>query len=169
MKFPKTINHEVNAQVQALVYASCLRTNAGDWPGFLDLCEQGDFRYRITNFSPEIKREQCWMFQDFPGLKKMFELLPKHNSDHSGLTRHAVVHAIEFDEEKLEAKCTSVVTIYRTQLDGASSHFESGKTSLYAIGQYLDVVRFGDDGPRLAERIVRLETRQLDIGTHYPL
>lgn len=168
MSHSKRFNPEVNQRVQDLVYASCLQANDSNWPAYLDLCDSSDFQYRITNYSPEIKKDQCWMFQDFAGLKKMILLLPKHNSDHSVLTRHAVVHAIDFDEAKLEATCTSLVTIYRTQLDGASSHFESGKTSLYAIGKYLDRVCFKDDGPKLMAREVRLETRQLDIGTHLP-
>ncbi|TXF09810.1 methanesulfonate monooxygenase [Pelomicrobium methylotrophicum] len=157
-------------QVHELVYESCLRLNAEDWKGYLDLCDPDSFRYRIVNYSPEIRREQCWMDRDFKGLKALFDLLPKHNSDHSPLTRHATVYKVTFDESAGEASAITLLSIYRTQLDGVNSHFESGQTSLFAVGKYEDRIRLGNGtGPaRLLGRTVRLDTRQLDIGSHYP-
>ncbi len=156
--------------VQQLIYESCVLLNAERWSDFLGLCEPSRFRYRITNYSPEIRKEQCWMDRDFQGLKHLIDLLPKHNSDHSQLTRHAVVYKVRCDEPPLDESMVSAVTsvtLYRTQLDGINSHFESGRTSLYAVGSYLDTITLDAPGPRLVNRTVRLDTRQLDVGSHY--
>ena len=156
-------------KVQGLVYASCLALNAQDWKAFLELCSPGSFRYRIVNYSPEIRREQCWMDKDRNGLKTLFDLLPKHNSDHSPLTRHSTVYKVEYEEGAEHATAVTLVSVYKTQLDGAGSHFESGRTSLFAVGKYEDQISMLGVLPALTARTVRLDTRQIDIGSHLPL
>lgn len=165
-----TVKVDQIQQVHELVYESCLLLNAEDWKGYLTLCDPNHFRYRIVNFSPEIRREQCWMDRDFKGLKALLELLPKHNSDHSALTRHATVYKVALGENENEVLATTLLTIYRTQLDGVNSHFESGQTSLFAVGKYEDRIRLGNgaESARFLSRTVRLDTRQIDIGSHYP-
>jgi methanesulfonate monooxygenase small subunit len=164
-------DHGIRESVIEVIYESCLALNAQDWKSFLDLCDPAGFRYRVVNYSPEIQREQCWMDRDWKGLKSMFDLLPRHNSDHSPLTRHATVYKVTFDAERGESAATTLLTVYRTQLDGANSHFESGQTRLFAVGKYVDRIRPGDGGrpARLLARTVHLDTRQIDIGTHVPL
>ena len=161
---------EVRQQISALIYESCMALNAEHWHAFLALCDTESFRYRITNYSPEIRREQCWMDRDFAGLKSLIELLPKHNSDHSPLTRHGTVYRIGRDPASGDVLATTQVAIYRTQLDGCNSHFESGQTHLFAIGRYEDRIRPARQGnaARLLSRNVVLDTRQIDIGSHVP-
>jgi len=155
--------------VEEVVYESCLALNAEDWGTFLGLCDKETFRYRIVNYSPEIRREQCWMERDWKGLKSLLDLLPRHNSDHSPLTRHATVYRVKVDGTVGEADATTLLTIYRTELDGGNSHFDSGQTSLFAVGKYEDRIRLSkEDGPRLMRRTVRLDTRQIGIGSHVP-
>ena len=156
-------------QVIELIYDGCMAMNAEDWPGFLALCEPEGFRYRITNYSPEILRTQCWMDRDFKGLKSVLDLLPRHNTDHSPLTRHATVYKVREDAASGEVRAHTQLAIYRTELDGSNSHFDSGKTALWAIGRYEDRIRVGAGGARLLERNVVLGTRQIDIGSHLPL
>ncbi|HYC36036.1 MAG TPA: nuclear transport factor 2 family protein [Usitatibacter sp.] len=155
--------------VTELIYDGCMAMNAQDWQAFLALCEPEGFRYRITNYSPEILRTQCWMDRDFKGLKSIIELLPRHNTDHSPLTRHATVYKVRQDAQTGEVRAHTQLAIYRTELDGSNSHFDSGKTALWAIGRYEDRIRVGDGGARLLERNVVLDTRQIDIGSHLPL
>lgn len=164
------IDMERSQQVQGLVYESCLLLNEENWAGFLALCDPAKFRYRIVNFSPEIRREQCWMDRDYPGLKGVLDLLPRHNSDHSTLTRHATVYRVSPGTDEGEVAAISLFSLYRTQLDGVNSHFESGATSLFAVGRYEDRILVGANGDpaRLLSRTVRLDTRQIDIGSHYP-
>ena len=155
--------------VEALVYESCLALNAEDWKTFLGMCEREAFRYRIVNYSPEIRREQCWMDRDWKGLKSLLDLLPRHNSDHSPLTRHATVYKVILNTDGSEADAVTLVTIYRTELDGGNSHFESGQTSLFAVGKYEDRIRLdGEGGAKLVRRTVRLDTRQIGMGSHVP-
>jgi 3-phenylpropionate/cinnamic acid dioxygenase small subunit len=160
---------ETRQQVVELIHDAGMAMNAEEWQAFLALCEPQGFRYRITNYSPEIRRTQCWMDRDFKGLKSVIELLPKHNTDHSPLVRHATVCKVLVDEASGEARAHTQVAIYRTELDGANSHFDSGRTQLWAIGHYEDRVRTGEGGARLLERNVVLDTRQIDIGSHLPL
>ena len=159
---------ETRQRAEELIYDACLALNAEDWAAFLQLCEPQGFRYRITNYSPEIRRTQCWMDRDFKGLKSIIDLLPKHNSDHSPMTRHATVYKVLVDPANGEVHARTQLAIYRTELDGSNSHFDSGKTQLWAIGRYEDRIRVGAE-VRLLERNVVLDTRQIEIGSHLPL
>ena len=160
------VPYEVLSAVQALVYSSCTAMNEEQWSDYLQLCDAQQFRYQVQTYSPEIRREQLWADRDFKSMKSSFSLLPKHNSDHSQLTRHAVVQELAYDAASEEARVTSNLTIYRTQLDGTMSYLDSGITTLYAIGRYIDRISIKGSEPVLMERIVRLDTRQLDVGSH---
>ncbi|MGE0801108.1 MAG: methanesulfonate monooxygenase [Lautropia sp.] len=151
-----------------LVYESCLALDNSAWGAFLALCDPERFRYRIKNFCPEIRKEQTWMDQTHEQLRHLFELLPKHNSDSPKLTRHATVYRKRSDGEDAFT-LTSHLTVYRTEWDGGDSHLQSGITSLYVVGRYVDTVRVTEDGPRLTSRVVDLDTRQVGIGLHYIL
>lgn len=153
--------------IQALVHETCLALNDENWGGFLDLCDPETFRYEIVNYSPEIRRHQIWMDRGYAELKRLLELLPRHNSDHSQLARHVTVYKIKNTEEDDSYAAVSLLTVYRTQLDGVNSPIESGLTSLYAVGKYIDRVAVDARGVRLQKRTVCLDTRQLDIGSHY--
>ena len=159
---------EILQPIHTLVYKSCLFMNDEAWKDYLSLCDPESFRYRVVNYSPEIRREQCWADRDFRSMKASFDLMPRHNSDRSKLTRHASIYTVDVDDEKREAKVVSALTVYRTQLDGTTSYIESGQTSLYVVGLYKDRISLKDDGPKLVERVVELDTRQLDVGTHKP-
>lgn len=158
---------EILQPIHALVYRSALLMNEERWKDYLALCDPS-YHYRVVNYSPEIRREQTWADRDFKAMKAAFDLMPRHNTDRSKLTRQVQVYTVEYDPQKQEADVVSALTVYRTQLDGMSSYIDSGQTSLYAIGLYKDRVRITDGVPRLLERVVQLDTRQLDIGTHKP-
>lgn len=162
------VPYEVLQAVQGLVHQTCLALNDEAWTEYLKVCDKQNFRYRVVNYSPEIRREQCWADRDYKALKAAFDLFPRHNTDHSKLTRHAVVANVQYDADKKEARVASNLTIYRTQEDGTMSYLEAGQTSLYAIGTYIDQIRIVDGEPVLVERTVRLDTRQIDVGSHKP-
>ena len=156
-----TTGKDTGTAVRELIYRSCLRLDAGDFPGWLELCAPG-FRYTITAYSPEIRKEMTWLEQDRDGMEGLFKMLPKHNSDHSPLTRHASVYLVDVDEDKGEATAVTSVVVYRTALDG-------GATELFAVGKYFDTVSLEGETPLLTGRNVRLDTRELGIGSHFPL
>ena len=134
--------------------------DANDFKGWFDLCGP-EFHYTISTWSPEIRREQTWLDHDHEGMANLIRLLPKHNSDQTPLTRHATVYTVDVDAASAEAHAVTSVAIFTTALDG-------GETSLFALGRYHDTVNLAAT-PRLKRRVVRLETRSLGIGKHWPL
>jgi methanesulfonate monooxygenase small subunit len=104
----------------------------------------------------------AWLDHDREGMESLFKMLPKHNSDHSPLTRHASVYLVDHDEASRGASAVTSLAVYRTQLDG-------GATELFAVGKYFATVTLEGGTLLLASRTVRLDTRELGIGSHLPL
>lgn len=148
------------AVIEELVYQSCMLLDENDFTGYLDLCDE-QFRYTITAHSPEIRKEMIWLDHDKKGMQTLLTQLPRHNSDHSPLTRHATVFKIDVDEARKEANVVSALQVYKTELEG-------GATSLFAVGKYLDTVKLNGGKPTLIKRVVKLNTRMLGIGYHIP-
>jgi methanesulfonate monooxygenase subunit beta len=156
------VSRDVDRDVRDLIYRSCLSLDQGDFAGWLELCAP-EFRYTITAYSPEIRREMVWLDHDREGMEDLFKMLPKHNSDHSPLTRHASVYVVGYDEaDQKRASAVTSLVVYKTYLDG-------GTTELFAVGKYFDTVSLEGDFPQLSSRNVRLDTRELGIGSHIPL
>jgi methanesulfonate monooxygenase small subunit len=146
--------------IEELVYKSCLLLDEGDFKGYLALCDD-EFRYTITAHSPEIRKDMVWLDHDRKGMEMLFTQLPRHNSDHSPLTRHATVYSVAFDESAQFADVVTALQVFKTELDG-------GVTNLYAVGKYLDRVSVANGTAKLVRRNVRLDTRMLGIGYHIP-
>lgn len=146
--------------IQDVVYQTCLLLDDKNFNAFLDLCDEG-FRYSITTHSPEIRKDMIWLDHDMKGMQALFTQLPRHNSDHSPITRHATVYQVEVDEGRKEASVVSALQVYKTDLDG-------GSTTLFAVGKYFDTIKLDSGKPKLAKRIVKLDTRMLGIGYHIP-
>ena len=158
---------EQRQAIEELVYRSCLALDDRDWKGFLALCEE-DFRYTITTYSPEIRKDMVWLDHDRKGLDTLLTNLPRHNSDHSPLTRHATVYTVDVGDGT--ATVVSALQVFRTQLDG-------GASELFAVGRFHDTVKLNGAGPqgvergagpKLAKRVVKLDTRLLGYGYHIP-
>lgn len=147
-------------QVEKLIYRSCMTLDAADFDGYIDLCDDG-FRYRISAYSPEIRKDMVWLEHDKDGMSTLFKQLPRHNSDHSPLSRHATIYNIEFSDGDKEADVVSFLQVFRTALDG-------GQTELYAVGKMYDKVRLNGSAGKLVKREIKLDTRQLGIGHHVP-
>jgi methanesulfonate monooxygenase subunit beta len=155
--------------IRETIYRAALLLDDEKFKDWLALCAP-EFNYRITTYSPEIRRNMTWYEQDAAGLQAMIDMLPKHNTDHGRLTRHVTVYAVEAAEGSLsEARAVSSFACYRTMLDGINSHIDSGETQLFLVGKYYDRFRIEQDGARFVERNVFLDTRRLDKGSHYPI
>ena len=146
--------------IQELIYRSCLLLDAKDFTAYLNLCDDA-FHYTITAHSPEIRKDMIWFDHDKAGLQSLFTNLPRHNSDHSPLTRHATVYTVEFDAAARQASAVSALQIFRTNLDG-------GATELFVVGRYLDTIKLDSGAPKFVKRIVKLDTRQFGFGHHIP-
>jgi methanesulfonate monooxygenase small subunit len=151
----------VAARVRSLIYRGCLLLDANDFKGWFDLCSP-EFHYTVSTYSPEIRREQVWLDHDHEGMSNLIRMLPRHNSDQTPLTRHVTVYTVDHDEAAGEARAVTSVAIFATSLDG-------GETTLFALARYHDLVDLTGPEPRLKRRTVRLETRSLGIGKHWPL
>lgn len=152
------MNHRES--IEELVYESGVRLDERDFKGYLDLCEDG-YEYTIQAYSPEIKKDMIWLQHDKKGMELLFKNLPKHNSDHSSLMRHLTVYKVDVDEAAGEANVVSGLQVFRTELDG-------GTTELYAVGRQHDTIKLNGGSPKLGNRTIRLETRNLGIGHHVP-
>jgi methanesulfonate monooxygenase small subunit len=150
-------HHEI-AQV---IYTGALLLDAKNFDGWLELCAP-DFHYAIRAWSPEIRRDITWLDHDRDGLVNLVQQLPRHNTDVSVFTRHTTVYTVDFDEANDTADAVSAVSVYRTELDG-------GASQLFAVGRYHDRAVWTGRRWLLRSREVRLDTRSLGIGTHYPL
>lgn len=148
------------ALVEELIYDSCMALDQNDYSGFLRLCDER-FEYTLTAFSPEIKKDMTWLEHNRFELGELFDTLPKHNSDHSPLTRNAVVYKVSVDDANGMANVITALQIFRTELDG-------GETRLFAVGKYYDTVSLSGKLPTLVKRHVKLDTRDLGWGYHVP-
>jgi methanesulfonate monooxygenase small subunit len=92
-------------------------------------------------------------------METLFAQLPRHNSDHSPLTRHATVYTVKMNGTSAEV--VSALQVFRTQLDG-------GATELYSVARLIDTVKLDGGAPKLARRVVKMDTRQLGFGSHIP-
>jgi methanesulfonate monooxygenase subunit beta len=146
--------------IEELVYKSCMLLDEHKYQDYMSLCEE-DFRYTITTHSPEIRKDMVWLDHDRKGMQMLLTNLPRHNSDHSPLTRHATVYSVTPDASGKAADVITSLQVYKTELDG-------GVTSLFAVGKYHDRVSLENGAPKLAQRTVKLDTRMLGIGYHIP-
>ena len=105
---------------------------------------------RSSAHSPEIRKDMIWLDHDKPGMQLLFNNLPRHISDHSPLSRHAIVYTVELAATGNRPHVVSALQVFKTTLDG-------GATELFAIGRYLDTVSLDGGAPRLLKRVVRLD------------
>ena len=147
-------------QVEELVYDTCMLLDAKDFNGFLGHCAP-DFEYRLSAYSPEVRREMTWLDHDRAEMADLFNTLPKHNTDPSPLTRNAVVYKVDIDGAGKRANVVSSLQVFKTAVNG-------GATQLFAIGKYFDTVALDGPAPRLLARHVKLDTRELGWGHHIP-
>jgi methanesulfonate monooxygenase small subunit len=154
--------------VRDVIYKTALLLDDEKWDEWLALCED-DFQYAIKAFSPEIHHDMTYLEGSRKDLSTMTEMLPKHNTDHSPLTRHTVVYSIDVDDAKHIASAVSSFTVHQTLLDGINSHVDAGESHLFLVGKYYDKFSVRDGEVKFTERVVRLNTRRLDKGSHWPI
>jgi len=139
-----------------------------DWNGWLAHCDD-QFQYAIRSWSPEINKDMTYLALDRSGLASMVKLLPKHNTDHSPLTRHTSIYTVDVDDEARSAKAISSVIVYQNLLDGINSHIDAGESRLFLVGKYIDTFKIENNKATFLSREVRIETRRLDKGSHWPI
>ena len=154
------------AAVTDTIYRSCLYLDNGNWEDFLNLCDDS-MLYSIKAYSVEIRKDMEYLSHNKKELGSLTEMLPKLNSDHSPLRRHASVYTVDISEDGEAATAVTSLAVYQNMHDGINSHKDSGETRLFLVGKYLDKFTISDGNALLIEREVRLDTRRLDKGTHH--
>ncbi|HYQ16366.1 MAG TPA: nuclear transport factor 2 family protein [Polyangiaceae bacterium] len=155
---------ELRAEISNLISDSAQLLDErrfGDW---IDLTAPS-FRYRIEAYSHDIRKNMTWLDHDRGGMIALIELLPKHHIDGGDWLRQVSVGKVTLDAPSA-ASAVSSLAVFHTARDIGDSHLEGGSSRLLLVGRYHD--RFEHDGQRwwLAERVVRLQTRQLGVGSH---
>lgn len=163
-----TMTQDPRSVVCDAIYQAALSLDDQMWDDWLALCDD-DFNYVIKAFSPEINYDMTYLEHDRKGLKGLLDLLPKHNTDHSPLKRHTSVYTVKLSDDQSEAEAVSSFVIYQNILDGENSHLEAGESRLFLIGKYYDKLAIENGKARFKERVVRLDNRRLDKGSHWPL
>lgn len=159
---------DVPALVRDAIYRSTILLDQQNWNEWLTHCDE-DFQYAIRAWSPEINKDVTYLALDRNGLATMVKLLPKHNTDHSPLTRHTSVYTVDLDEAAQSAKAVSSVIVYQNLLDGINSHIDAGESRVFLVGKYLDTFKIADNKAKFLSREVRIENRRLDKGSHWPI
>jgi methanesulfonate monooxygenase subunit beta len=154
----------LRARIEEAVYTGCLLLDELRFPVWLELTAP-ELRYRIQAYSPEIRRPMTWLEQDRKGLAALLEIVPRHHVDGAQWHRHAVLYTVAPEPDGL-VRAVSSLAIFHTVVDVGDAHLDGGSSRLFAVGRYDDRFRPEDGRWLLAERTVKLETRQLGIGTH---
>jgi len=154
------------ALVRETIYRSTIALDRQDWNGWLTHCDEA-FQYAIRSWSPEINKDLTYLALDRNGLANMVKLLPKHNTDHSPLTRHTSLYTVDVDNDT--AKAVSSVIVYQNLLDGINSHIDAGESRLFLVGKYNDTFKIEGNRAIFLSREVRIENRRLDKGSHWPI
>lgn len=156
---------QLRADAQQLVYASIHALDEQRYDSFLDLLAP-NFQYRIQAFSPEIRKQMTWLEHSKQSLAALLDILPKHHVNNAPWLRHATLYTLE-DRGEGALEAVTSLAIFHTVVDIGDSHIRGGSSELFAVGRYVDKLRRHGDQWLIAERTVRLDTRQLGVGTHH--
>jgi methanesulfonate monooxygenase small subunit len=159
---------DASNRVRDTIYRAAFLLDSQRWDEWLDLCDER-FEYAIKSWSPEINYDVTYLQLDRNGLATQIKLLPKHNTDHSPLSRHTSVYTIEVADDARSAKAVSSVVVYQTMLDGTNSHIDAGESRLFLVGKYLDTFKIENGKATFLTRELRIENRRLDKGSHWPI
>ncbi|MGA0534108.1 nuclear transport factor 2 family protein [Hansschlegelia sp. KR7-227] len=162
------IAREAADAVRDTIYRATILLDAQKWDDWLALCH-ADFNYDIKSWSPEINYDMTYLHASRKDMESLIRLLPKHNTDHSPLTRHTSVYTVDVSDDGATAKAVSAFVVYQHMLDGTNSHIDSGESRLFLVGKYYDTFRIEQGRALFLSRETRLENRRLDKGSHWPI
>ncbi|MEE8350821.1 MAG: hypothetical protein V3R37_01310 [Rhodospirillales bacterium] len=158
--------HQQREIVKETIYKACLNLDEQKWGDWIDQCDK-DFKYSVTTYSHEIRRDLTYLILKYKELKPYFDLLPKHNTDHSPIRRHATVYSVDMADDGKSADAVTSFLITQEMFDGINAPLDSGENRLFLVGKYHDKFKVDGDKVTFAEREARIFTRRLDKGTHW--
>ncbi len=155
---------EIRAALEDVLQRGVLSLDRGRYDEWLSLTAP-ELRYRITAYSPELRKDMTWLDHDRRGMAALIELLPKHHTSGADWLRQVVLGTVEVESEGA-VHTVSSLAVFHTTFDVGDSHIDGGSSALFVVGHYDDRFRLEGGHWLLAERTVRLHTRQLGIGAH---
>jgi|ERR1700730_7908156 methanesulfonate monooxygenase small subunit len=141
-----------------LVSRSCALLDDENFEAYLSLFA-ADGRYRITTYSPDLRRELIYLDLDRADLETLLRNISRHVRMSGRLMRHP--NGFLVDSKGDESSVLTSLLVVHTDLEGTSR--------IFAAGRYRDTLALADGKPAIKSREVRLDTRQFGPGSHVPL
>ena len=141
-----------------LVSRSCILLDDENFEGYLSLFAP-DSHYRITSYSPDLRRELIYLDVDRTDLEALLRNIHHHIRMSGRLMRHP--NGFVVDSKHDESSVLTSLLIIHTDLEGNSR--------IFAAGRYRDTLTLANGKPTIKSREVRLDTRQFGPGSHIPL
>ena len=158
-----------NDTIRSTIYEASLALDECRWEDWLALCDD-EFYYAIKAFSPEIHYDMTYLDGSRAEMVSMCDLLPKHNTDHSPLSRHTVVYRV--DRRRGRRGCVRGLVV-RRPTGPCSTAWPRTSRRVRRTSSWSASTTTGSSSRtgarRFVERIVRLDTRRLDKGSHWPI
>ncbi len=159
-------HQEQKEMVKDTIYRACLNLDEQKWDNWIGQCDE-DFEYSVKTYSPEVRKDLTYLILRHKDLKPYFDLLPKHNTDHSPIRRHASVYSVDVAEDGKSAEAVTSFLITQEMYDGINAPLDSGENRLFVVGKYHDKFTIDGATATFADRETRIFTRRLDKGSHW--
>ena len=134
----------IKGLVREEIYRSVLNMDEQKWDDWINQGNE-NFKYKCTTYSHEIRRDLSYLILTKNEMKPYFDLLSKHNSDHSIIRRHATVYTVDISDDGKTAEAVTSFLITRELLDGENAALLSGENRLYLTGKYYDTLSIDGD------------------------
>lgn len=151
---------EDREEIRTLISRSARFLNEGRFTHYIGLFAD-DGRYTLEADSAEIGKRMIWLDLSRAELDALLEESPQHVHDLAGRKHLITVQEIEFSDDGARAEILSGFAVFRTDIDG--------RTEVYAVGNYEDVLSRSEAGWHIAARRVVVETRMFRTPTPTPL
>lgn len=151
---------EDREEIRTLVSRSARFLNEGRFSDFIALFAE-DGRYTLEADSAEIGKRMIWLDLSRAELDALLAESPQHIHDLAGRKHLVTVQEIDFSDDGRSAETLSGFAVFRTDIDG--------RTEVYAVGGYEDVLSRTMDGWQITHRRVVVETRMFRTPTPTPL
>ena len=145
--------------IKNMLHETFVHLDDEDYGAYLKLCAPA-FRYRITTYSPDLRKDQVWLDHDREEMAELFGNIQYHVRMPGTFFRHGHVYRIDRNGTGVAKALTSMVVHYTEPV---------GDSRVFALCRYHDDIDLSSGTPLLASREVRLETRQLGTGSHIPM
>ena len=148
-----------NDDIRQFVYRSCQLLDEESFSDYLSLYDAEKTRYRVTAYSPELRKDMVWLDHRRDELEIMLKMIPEHIRMPGKFFRQATVYSVE-REEDIARVVTSLVLFHIDQ---------HGQLNPLSAARYHDQIRIRRDSLAIALREVRTDSRIFGAGIHVPI